>query len=106
MGIFDFFGGILIGAIIDPTSSYEEMQNKIESNKEKTISDKDYDVEPVDPKHGFDDLLTDHINDFPDSESVEPEGDFDDLLMDIMNDYDNNPDTEGGDVFVTDDNDG
>lgn len=83
MGIFDLFGGILIGAIIDPTSSYEEMQKKIESNEEETINDDNYDV-------GF----------------IEPEDDFNDLVMDIMNDYDKNPDTEDGDVLITDDNDG
>ena len=44
MGIFDLFGGILIGAIIDPTSSYEEMQKKIESNEEETINDDNYDT--------------------------------------------------------------
>lgn len=83
MGIFDLFGGILIGAIIDPTSSYEEMQKKIESNEEETINDDNYDVG-----------------------SIEPEDDFNDLVMDIMNDYDKNPDTEDGDVLITDDNDG
>ena len=81
MGIFDLFGGIL--EIIDPTSSYEEMQKKIESNLEETINDDNYDVV-----------------------SIEPEDDFNDLVMDIMNDYDKNPDTEDGDVLITDDNDG
>lgn len=76
MGIFDLFGGIL--EIIDPTSSYEEMQKKIESNLEETIND----------------------------DNIEPEYDFNDLVMDIMNDYDKNPDTEDGDVLITDDNDG
>ena len=76
MGIFDLFGGIL--KIIDPTSSYEEMQKKIESNLEETIND----------------------------DNIEPEYDFNDLVMDIMNDYDKNPDTEDGDVLITDDNDG
>lgn len=76
MGIFDLFGGIL--KIIDPTSSYEEMQKKIESNLEEAIND----------------------------DNIEPEYDFNDLVMDIMNDYDKNPDTEDGDVLITDDNDG
>ena len=81
MGIFDLFRGIL--QIIDPTSSYEEMQKKIGSNLEETINDDDYDVG-----------------------SIEPEDDFNDLVMDIMNDYDKKPDTEDGDVLITDDNDG
>ena len=76
MGIFDLFRGIL--QIIDPTSSYEEMQKKIESNLEETIND----------------------------DNIEPEYDFNDLVMDIMNDYDKNSDTEDGDVIITDDNDG
>lgn len=81
MGIFDLFVGIL--KIIDPTSSSEEMQKKIESNLEETINDDNYDVG-----------------------SIEPEDDFNNLVMDIMNDYDKNPDTEDGDVLITDDNDG
>ena len=54
------------------------MQKKIESNLEETIND----------------------------DNIEPEYDFNDLVMDIMNDYDKNPDTEDGDVLITDDNDG
>ena len=45
MGIFDFFG--IIEVIIDPISSYKEMKDNIESNKEETINDSDS-VEPED----------------------------------------------------------
>ena len=83
MSIFDLFGGILIGAVIEPTSNYEEMLDKIESNKEETINDENHDMD-----------------------SVEQEDDFNYLVMDITNDYDKNPDTEDGDVIITDDNDG
>ncbi len=79
MGIFDFLGGFLIGAIIDPTSSYEEMQDKIEPNKEETIND---------------------------SESVVPEDDFNSLVTDIMNDFDDSHDRKDSDVIIADDNDG
>lgn len=104
MGIFDFFG--IIGAIIDPTSSLKEMQDKIGFNKEEAVRDSHHDVESVEPEHGFNGLLTDHVNDILVYESVVPEDDFNELVMDIMNDYDKNPDTEDGDVIITDDNDG
>lgn len=78
MGIFDFFG--IIGAIIEPTSSYNEMKDNIESNKEEIIKD-------------F----------YPDVESVEPEQDFNGLMTDIMNDFDDDSDTEDGNAIITDD---
>lgn len=78
MGIFDFFG--IIGAIIEPTSSYNEMKDNIESNKEGTIKD-------------F----------YPEAESVEPEQDFNGLMTDIMNDFDDDSDTEDGNAIITDD---
>lgn len=78
MGIFDYFG--IIGAIIEPTSSYNEMKDNIESNKEGTIKD-------------F----------YPEAESVEPEQDFNGLMTDIMNDFDDDSDTEDGNAIITDD---
>lgn len=63
MSIFDLLG---IRAIFAPTSSYKNMLDKIESNKEDVIND-----------------CVDRV------ESVEPEQDFNDLVADIMNDFDN-----------------
>lgn len=80
MGTFVLFG--IIEAIIDPTSSYKEMQDKIESNKEESIKDC-----------------------HPEVESVESEQDFNGLVMDIMNDFDNDSNTEGDTSLVTDDSD-
>lgn len=77
MGIFDFFG--IIEAIIDPISSYKEMKDNIESNKEETIND---------------------------SDSVEPEDNFNSLVTDIMNDFDDSHDSKDDDVFITDGYDG
>lgn len=77
MGISDFFG--IIGAIIDPTSSYEEMQEKIESNKEDVIKDCHHEVE-----------------------SVEPEQDVNDFVTDVMNDFDDISDSGNGKSFATD----
>lgn len=79
MGIFDLFG--IIGSIIDPASSYDDMQDKIESDNEDVIGDR-----------------------FHVSDGVEPEHDFNDLVTDIMNDFVNNPDTEDGKGIITDDN--
>lgn len=78
MGTFDLFG--IIESIIDPTSSYKEMQDKIESNKEESIKDC-----------------------HPEVESVEPEQDFNGLKTDIMNDFDDDSDTEDGNAIITED---
>lgn len=92
MGIFDLFGGILIGAIINPTSNYEEMQDKIKSNKEETIND----CESVDLGQDSNDIMTNHVNDV--DGSVDPEDNFNSLVMDIKNDFGDDSeadDTEG-----------
>ena len=99
MGLFDFFG--IIEAIIEPTSSYNEMKDNIESNKEETINDS----ESVELEQDSNILLTDLINN-NDVESVEPEDDFNGLVTDIMIDFENNHDRKDDDVFITDDNDG
>ena len=75
MSIFDFFGEFLIGAII-PTSSYEEMKDKIETNNEETIND---------------------------CESVEPEDDFNSLLMDIKDDFDDDSEADDTEGIISDD---
>lgn len=92
MGIFDLFGGILIGAVIDPTSSYEEMQNKIESNEEEAIDDDNFDVESTELGQDSNDLLTNLINDV--NESVEPEDDFNSLVMDIKKDFEDDSEAD------------
>lgn len=99
MGIFDYFG--IIGAIIEPTSSYNEMKDNIESNKEETINDS----ASVELEQDSNILLTDLINN-NDVGSVEPVDDFNSLMTDIMIDFDNNHDRKDEDVFITDDNDG
>lgn len=86
MGTFDLFG--IIESIIDPTSSYKEMQDKIESNKEETIND----CETVGPGQDSNAILTDFVNDV--SESVEPEDDYKSLVMDIKNDFDDDSDAD------------
>ena len=71
MSIFDSFGGFLIGAIIDPASSYEEMKDKIETNNEETIND----CESIDPEDNFNSLVMDIKNDFDDdSDADDTEG--------------------------------
>jgi hypothetical protein len=65
-----------------PSTSFEEMQDEIESDKVEVVSD------------------------IPISKSVVPEDDFNKFVMDIMNDFDDNHDKINGDVFITDDNDG
>ncbi len=92
MGIFDYFGGFLIGAVIDPTSSYEEMQNKIESNEEEAIDDDNFDVESTELGQDSNDLLTNLINDV--NESVEPEDDFNSLVMDIKKDFEDDSEAD------------
>lgn len=65
MDIFDIFDEP--DSIIDPTSSYADMQDKIESNKEDFINDFANEVESVVPEQDFNDLVTDILNDFDDS---------------------------------------
>lgn len=86
MGTFDLFG--IIEAIIDPTSCYKEMQDKIESNKEETINA----CESVDPGQDPNVILTNVVNDV--KESVEPEDDFNSLVMDVKNDFDDDSDAD------------
>ena len=74
MGIFDIFD--IIEAIIEPTSDYEEMLDKIKSNKEGTIND---------------------------CESVEPEDDFNSLLMDIKDDFDDDSEADDTEGIISDD---
>ena len=100
MGIFDFFG--IIEAIIDPTSSLKEMQNKIGLNKEEAVRDSHHDVESVEPEHGFNGLLTDHVNDIL-VYDVKPEENFRDMEIEIRRDFDDAPDIEDGDVIRTTD---
>ena len=100
MGIFDFFG--IIEAIIDPTSSLKEMQDKIGLNKEEAVRDSHHDVESVEPEHGFNGLLTDHVNDIL-VYDVKTEENFRDMEIEIRIDFDDAPDIEDGDVIRTTD---
>ncbi len=78
MSIFDFFG--VVKAIINPTSSYKKMLDKMESDNEDIIGDRS------------------HISD-----GVEPEQDFNGLVTDIMNDFDGDSDTEDCNAIIIDD---
>ena len=85
MSIFDLLG---IRAIIDPTSSYEEMQDKIKSNKEDTIND----CESVDSGQDSNVIMTNLVNDV--DGSVDPEDNFNSLVMDIKNDFDDDSEAD------------
>lgn len=74
MSIFDIFEEP--DYLIEPTSDYDEMLDKIESNKEDAING---------------------------CESVVPKDDFNGLLTDIMNDFDDDSDSEDSNGIITDD---
>ena len=91
---------------VAPSTSFEEMQDEIESDKEEVVGDIPHEVASVEPEHGFNGLLTDYVNDIPVSESVEPEDNFNSLVTDIMNDFGDSHDRKDSDVIIADDNDG
>ena len=69
MGIFDFWG--VIKAIINPTSSYKNMLDKIESDNEGAIGDRFHGENSVKPEHHFNHLVKDIMNYFVEDLSVE-----------------------------------
>lgn len=84
MDIFEIFGEP--DSIIDPTSSYDDIQDKIEFDKEEDKKDSHHEVEAIMP-----------------NECIAPEPDFNELVTDIMNDFGDNSDKEDGKSIITDD---
>ena len=84
MGIFEIFDEP--DSIIDPTSSYDDIQDKIEFDNEEDKKDSHHEVEAIMP-----------------NECIAPEPDFNELVTDIMNDFGDNSDKEDGKSIITDD---